>query len=89
MTVGQQSVVVPFIQFSKADATAMMTTIPGYGSTTRCCYLSASSELSLTNQDQAAVKVVTTSYVVAIQDTIPRLFGLRVNQTKALPMLKQ
>ena len=57
-TVGQQAVVVPFIQFSKTDASGMMTTIPGYGSTTRCCYLSASSELSLTNQDQAAVKVV-------------------------------
>ena len=57
-TVGQQSVVVPFIQFSKVDATAMMTTIPGYGSTTRACYISAFGELSLTNQDQAAVKIV-------------------------------
>ena len=57
-TAGQQSVVVPFIQFSKTDATQMMTTIPGYGNTSRACYLSASGELSLTKQGQAAVKVV-------------------------------
>ena len=55
--IGKQNVLCPFAAFTNADCNAMYSTISGVTPTTRMCFLSASAELSFTNQDQAAVKI--------------------------------